>query len=278
LYLFEHHPERRLWSFGKTLWGGLSPRRFGRSLDVRQQCYPNRLRPYWFLVVLIYALIVGLPIVGLCVLDVQRITTGNQANQMGLRASLKGMVQKDPQAYGVLMRRYGSIEAYLDAAAPAHLGTRVLEQTRRDVNNYFSENWHVPVFLLLPLVWPWGILPGFRMLAHSMQRPELGPMQVRRCLVYSLDGLPWIGLVLVALTMTSLLLYRLDVAATSNQMTMLVPPTVIAYLAFSIFRLGIGLRLHLGIERAFTHVSGVHAVTFLALAIGVVVLLCCMPR
>src|SRR5258705_8474331 len=31
-YLFEHHPERNLWSFFKTLFGGANPRRFWRAL------------------------------------------------------------------------------------------------------------------------------------------------------------------------------------------------------------------------------------------------------
>jgi len=46
-YLFEHHPERNLWSFWKTALGGLRPWRFWRSLNPVQPSSPRRLIVYW---------------------------------------------------------------------------------------------------------------------------------------------------------------------------------------------------------------------------------------
>src|SRR5688500_14877048 len=48
-YLFEHHPRRNIWSFGKTLIGGFRPRRFWSTLTPAQPSRPRRLILYWML-------------------------------------------------------------------------------------------------------------------------------------------------------------------------------------------------------------------------------------
>src|SRR5438874_13435081 len=48
-YLFEHHPERNLWSFSRTLFAGLLPRRFWKTLLPVQPSSPARLINYWIL-------------------------------------------------------------------------------------------------------------------------------------------------------------------------------------------------------------------------------------
>ena len=45
-FLFEHHPNRNLWSFRRTLWAGLRPGRFWRSLSPAQPSFPRRLAAY----------------------------------------------------------------------------------------------------------------------------------------------------------------------------------------------------------------------------------------
>jgi hypothetical protein len=57
-YLFEHHPNRNLWSFWKTAAAGLRPARFWRSLSPVQPSSPRRLALYGILVGLA-ALLVG---------------------------------------------------------------------------------------------------------------------------------------------------------------------------------------------------------------------------
>ncbi len=52
-YLFEHHPERNVWSFCKTALGGLRPVRFWRSLSPTQPIRPRRLTIYWVVAMLI---------------------------------------------------------------------------------------------------------------------------------------------------------------------------------------------------------------------------------
>src|SRR5262245_51548252 len=45
-YLFEHHHKRNIWSFFKTLFGGLRPRRFWTTLNPAQPSRPFRLAIY----------------------------------------------------------------------------------------------------------------------------------------------------------------------------------------------------------------------------------------
>ena len=45
-YLFEHHPERNVWSFARTLLGGLRPRKFWGGLLPSQPSSPRRLLIY----------------------------------------------------------------------------------------------------------------------------------------------------------------------------------------------------------------------------------------
>src|SRR5262249_35041610 len=52
-FLFEHHPERRFWSFWRTAVAGLRPRRFWSSLLPVQPSFPRRLLLYWGLTMLI---------------------------------------------------------------------------------------------------------------------------------------------------------------------------------------------------------------------------------
>ena len=270
-YLFEHHPVRRLWSLRRTLVGGLYARRFWRSLDPRQPSYPGRLLLYWFLVVGLYLLAVGAPIAGLVALHARSIIASNQALQPPMKANLKQMTKTNPKDYKQIIYVYGSVEAYLDERVPVRMNARLLERLLGDVIQYFAQNVQVLIFLLLPLVWPWLVSPGFVLLVGLMRRPELEVIHVRRCLLLSFDALPWLGLVFVAMTFASLAQSRLDVVASSNQMAWLTPLAVIAYLVFSIYRLGTAFRLYLQLEHGFTVVWVVHAVVLLFL--GNVILL-----
>ena len=55
-YLFEHHPERNVWSFFQTLIGGLNPWRFWKTLHPAQPADEWRLTLYRWIVKAIAAL------------------------------------------------------------------------------------------------------------------------------------------------------------------------------------------------------------------------------
>jgi hypothetical protein len=46
-YLFEHHRERPIWSFFKTMFGGLRPKRFWTSIHPAHATHMHRLIAYW---------------------------------------------------------------------------------------------------------------------------------------------------------------------------------------------------------------------------------------
>ena len=48
-YLFEHHPERPIWSYFRTLVGGLRPRRFWASINPAGPSNPRRFVAYWLI-------------------------------------------------------------------------------------------------------------------------------------------------------------------------------------------------------------------------------------
>src|SRR4051812_46042283 len=50
-WLFEHHRDRNLWSFWKTVRGGLRPLRFWTLLSPAQPSRPRRLILYWSIAV-----------------------------------------------------------------------------------------------------------------------------------------------------------------------------------------------------------------------------------
>src|SRR3954463_9889278 len=55
-YLFEHHPERNIRSFFRTLIGTIQPIRFWRSLSPTQPSSVRRMIIYWVLTCLIASL------------------------------------------------------------------------------------------------------------------------------------------------------------------------------------------------------------------------------
>src|SRR5438105_3295879 len=52
-YLFEHHRERNLWSWWKTVAGGLRPERFWKELNPAQPSRPGRLVFYALIILAI---------------------------------------------------------------------------------------------------------------------------------------------------------------------------------------------------------------------------------
>ncbi|MCK6458045.1 MAG: hypothetical protein L6Q92_16135 [Phycisphaerae bacterium] len=53
-FLFEHHPDRNLWSFWKTFRAGFKPRTFWRGVQPVQTVHIRRLIRYWLVVNLVF--------------------------------------------------------------------------------------------------------------------------------------------------------------------------------------------------------------------------------
>jgi hypothetical protein len=167
-YLFEHHPERNVRSFFRTLWGSLNPLRFWRSLSPMQPSRPRRLAAYWVLTSLLMLFVV--------LADWGRATA-----------------------------QYWAWQGFNSAAWGQTMPPLTGSNWWRMVWNLAREVWHddrgiqaTLQFALFWLAWPWltlGILMIFR---ASMRKAKVKTGHVVRCLVYTFDIGVWPSLAAVA--------------------------------------------------------------------------------
>ncbi|HEY7116443.1 MAG TPA: hypothetical protein VH475_07655 [Tepidisphaeraceae bacterium] len=160
-YLFEHHPERNVWSFTRTLVGTLRPGEFWGGLPPSQPSRPSRLRGYWLLTFLIATL----PFFA-----------------EWARATITGWNRPSTLVFGPQGWPYSehSWSQLFMAARNAWSGDPILSMT-------FSQ-------LLLWIVWPWLTLLTLQIFRISMRRAKVRTVHVLRCVIYSFDFGAWFGL------------------------------------------------------------------------------------
>ena len=194
-YLFEHHPERNVRSFWRTAAGALLPRRFWRTLQPVQPSRPRRLILYWWLTTLLFSVcaLIGLFYLG------GMFVAENLTTPAG-RALETSMVNAPGSSYGLpqVLPVYGSVDVYLDIAAPISITPRVIWR------NLYWRHWPRTLdavwAAVFAAVWPWltfGVIMMFRI---SILRAKVRPVHILRCVIYSFGTLFWLGIVvLVAL-------------------------------------------------------------------------------
>jgi len=174
-YLFEHHPERNIWSFRKTLLGSLLPRRFWRTLFPTQPSFPRRLACYGFLV----AAVVVVPF---CLLVVERVYRMDQAMRAQRALHTRTMT---PQFAADLQAQYGSVQAWMDQSMPLFPSPQYFRFRNItgwwDLGGYFQ----VAAFVLL---WPWMTFASLLIFRASMRRARVRPVHVLRCVIYTADA------------------------------------------------------------------------------------------
>ncbi len=143
-YLFEHHPERNVWSFFKTLVGGLRARRFWRTLHRDQLSSPKRLITYWLIILTTYlTALAGL----LAAYGIQRAGENEFPHYQILHVECVNGVphEIDPNAFA----RYGDLQSYADEVYP----DTILGAACAIVH----ERWFpIVAFLnLVVVIWPW---------------------------------------------------------------------------------------------------------------------------
>jgi hypothetical protein len=172
-YLFEHHPERNLWSLWRTFWGGLRPRRFWGELLPTQPSRPKRLLLYWLI------------LAGLCALPYAvyfgRIVV--EVDQYSQNWRPKVVAQWSAADRAAMAAQYGSVQAALDAMFPQLPSPRVVARALQ---------WGAGSSILLPglitLVWPWLTVAALMVFQASMRRAKVRPVHVLRCVIYSADA------------------------------------------------------------------------------------------
>jgi hypothetical protein len=167
-YLFEHHPERNVWSFWKTLAGGPRPAHFWRSLHPAQPSRPGRIA--------IYAILTMLPLLLVCAIHIGLGTAAESAWQ-----------------YGVLIGvRTGRWNGAVSGRAPISMTLLILNLQSWTRYDPFGR------FILVCLLWPWLTLLALNVFRWSMRRAHIRQVHVLRCVVYSADLLliiwPFLGI------------------------------------------------------------------------------------
>jgi hypothetical protein len=184
-YLFEHHPERRAWSFRRTLTAGLRPRRFWRALHPAQPSFPRRLVLYW-LISIVPLLLSTVAHVGALAIEIRGTRLTNRASEKSYFLNPRYKEVADS-----LLQEYGSIDNYLDAYYPIAWPALFAYVFR-----YYS-----PVACALPAavasVWPWATLAGLLIFQISMRRARVRRPHILRCICYSADVGFWLGLLMI---------------------------------------------------------------------------------
>jgi hypothetical protein len=152
-YLFEHHPERNLWSLCRTLIGGLRPTQFWQSLHPMQRSRPWRI--------LRYAIICLLPLLLAFVTESALLFH----NELLAWQSI----------YRQVAARGGSI--------PIPNKRQVAEAVIR--TDLIRDS--VAIFLVSCLLWPGLTMAGLFLFRWSMRRARVKQVHVIRCIVYSAD-------------------------------------------------------------------------------------------
>jgi hypothetical protein len=178
-YLFEHHPRRNVWSFVRTMFAGLRPRKFWSSLKPSQPSRPGRLVLYW----LIASSLLPLGYVA----AVARTAAARVPDYRRGRAAAV--------AYAISNAQWvppgRTVPEWVDEHYPEPLSVAYVETIyRREYAGRFDLHQQVAVLYLL---WPWltlGVLMIFRV---SMRKAKVKTVHVLRCVLYCCDAGLWLG-------------------------------------------------------------------------------------
>lgn len=151
-YIFEHHPNRKTWSFFRTLWGGLRARRFWTTLRPSHAVMPRRLMSYWLLCSYFVVLALLAELLGVALLIAN--------NNASARAYFPG-----------LYRRRGltpsQIQGYLNAQFPLPPSAGFLRQMWHAAGQRHYVNLAINVATIL--LWPWLTLAALMIFQASMK-------------------------------------------------------------------------------------------------------------
>jgi hypothetical protein len=186
-YAFEHHPERNGWSFRRTLFAGLRPGRFWRTLFPTQPSRPRRLVVYW----LIGSLVMTLPLVAQYAR--QAIRYQSEANKWRAQTSTMTTAQLDDYA-PFIRQMYGTLEAYNAVAYPLWPSWDAASMTWQHMRYY---NWATTWALIVLASWPWLTFAALMVFQVSMRRVRLRPIHVLRCVVHASDVVIWLALAML---------------------------------------------------------------------------------
>jgi hypothetical protein len=183
-YLFEHHPERNVWSFRRTATGGLLPGRFWKRLHPSQPSRPGRLVRYWAvaMAVAFVAGVVGPTLVAGVLNNAFYLDT---LTTRPIAFSNRGPVYASPSG------RWTTTPPPPD---PGYFDLHGFRIALDDVTLPHAAWWVVAA------AWPWLTMGALFIFRISMSRAKLRPGHVRRCVLYSFDAVMWAGIAALAIS------------------------------------------------------------------------------
>ena len=174
-YLFEHHAERGVRMFFKTLFNSaLRPRRFWRTLYPTQPSFPRRLLRYAFLV----AAIGVMPLIAASIYSMYQMDREFRARRPTATALLSANDRAE------IIAREGSVEAWVDRVLPLFPSWEYFDL--RYLNNWWGLGGHFRV-TAFALLWPWLTFLSLLIFRASMRRARVRPVHALRCVIYSGD-------------------------------------------------------------------------------------------
>ena len=187
-YLFEHHPERNVRSFVRTMIGGLLPRRFWTGLLPSQPSHPRRLAIYTLLI-FIGAL---LPLL----LFALREISFAWAEAAAVRRDWMVYLQTSPGVAATQKQYAGLTTAQiLDRVAPRPSLSFIFGQRRvRMMAGYHA------VLLAVPILWVAFTVASLTILQVSLYNARKRQIHLVRCVIYCADIFLW-GYLLAAVGM-----------------------------------------------------------------------------
>jgi hypothetical protein len=231
-YLFEHHPERNVYSFLRTLTGGLRPWRFWKTLLPIQPSRPRRLVLYG-LICLSVLLLVEATQFARTALAVRHQMLWQRSRSLayytgGNTGIVPGMTPRSfPEALRQLRLRwqiywtgppviadadaraiisnYGSMQAYLDTVFPPATSARFYQYVSQSLS-FRSWGWAgretglVFEVLLAAALWPWLTALAFQLFRATMRRTRIRPSHLLRVAIYSGDVAVWLAVALLVPT------------------------------------------------------------------------------
>lgn len=256
-FLFEHHPERNVETYFKTLRNGLRPLAFWRSLHPVQPSVPRRIVLYWLL---------GTPLLvaaGMtCLLMYAHVVaTQNAALRPTYEANQRRWLPQRTRELAIA--EHGSMQRYFDFEMPTDMFGAVRQMARERILVVGALPFAVP------LVWPWAAFACLLVFSQSMKRASVDRAHVLRCVFYSFDVVFWIGLAYFANIGVYLILSGSGQLLTVRGLGTVFRTycwTVVPFLIFAWLRVWIAYRVYLRFPHAAAVVGASALVVVLATA------------
>ena len=181
-YLFEHHAERNLWSFFRTVLGGLRPRKFWTTLKPNHTVNSRRLLIYWFLCSCLLLLV-----------------PAAEAIQAGVNLAEYNAWSRLFPVPGTTTGHWPSAQAkqrYIDANFPLPPSRTFLLQYAQVIRENFFASTSVELGTIA--VWPWLTFAALMIFQASMRKARVQRGHVLRCVIYAADASVWYTILMLA--------------------------------------------------------------------------------